>query len=100
MGKLGPAVDSVKDFQVPVENPPGEMTVRMYSPQGSGPFPVHLNFHGGGWVLGSLNSEAAWCRYICNEARITVIDVDYRLAPEFEFPTSTYDCWAAVRWVR
>jgi acetyl esterase/lipase len=68
----------VEDIQVPVTTPSGEMTVRVYSPEGIGPFPVHLNFHGGertifhsatgtcvnllvigGWVLGGLKSEAA-----------------------------------------
>ena len=107
----------VEDFQVPVTTPSGEMTVRIYSPEGTGPFPVHLNFHGGertvlhsavgicvnllvsgGWVLGGLKSEAAWCRHMCNKAKIKVIDVDYRMAPEFPFPTSIYDCWDAVKW--
>lgn len=59
---------------------------------------MHLNFHGGGWVIGGLNSEAAWCRSICNASSIVVIDVDYRLAPEFPFPVAIYDCWAAVKW--
>jgi acetyl esterase/lipase len=52
----------------------------------------------GGWVLGGLKSEAAWCRHMCNKANIKVIDVDYRMAPEFPFPTSIYDCWDAVKW--
>lgn len=103
-------------MQVPVTTPAGNITVRVYSPKGPGPFPVHLNFHGGpsylptaarintdsflgGWVLGGLKSEAAWCRHMCNNANIKVIDVDYRLAPEHPFPTSIYDCWDAVKWV-
>jgi acetyl esterase/lipase len=85
---------------VSVKNPSGEINVRVYSPKGFGPFPVHLNFHGGGWVLGGLYSEAAWCRHVCNQAGIKVIDVDYRLAPEYRFPVSIYDCWTAVHWVR
>ncbi|KAL5380445.1 hypothetical protein DPSP01_007767 [Paraphaeosphaeria sporulosa] len=94
----GPDVFHVEDVQVPVTAPVGEITVRVYSPEGPGPFPVHLNFHGGGWVLGGLKSEAAWCRHMCNKASIKVIDVDYRLAPEYPFPTSIYDCWDAVKW--
>ncbi|KAJ8117657.1 hypothetical protein OPT61_g1204 [Boeremia exigua] len=94
----GPDVFSVKDTQIPVTTPTGEVTVRIYSPVGAGPFPVHLNFHGGGWVLGGLKSEAAWCRHMCNKANIKIIDVDYRMAPEFPFPTSIYDCWDAVKW--
>ncbi|KAK6211655.1 hypothetical protein QIS74_10919 [Colletotrichum tabaci] len=94
----GPDVFHVEDRKVPVTRPAGKVTVRIYSPEGPGPFPVHLNFHGGGWVLGGLNSEAAWCRHICNKANIKVIDVDYRMGPEFKFPTAIYDCWETVRW--
>ncbi|EAW10022.1 alpha/beta hydrolase [Aspergillus clavatus NRRL 1] len=94
----GPDVHHVQDYTVPVTKPTGTIVCRVYTPPGTGPFPVHLNFHGGGWVLGGLQSEAAWCRSICNEACIIVIDVDYRLAPQFPFPTAIYDCWAAVEW--
>ncbi|KAL2809156.1 Alpha/Beta hydrolase protein [Aspergillus granulosus] len=95
----GPDVSIVYDIQVPVSDPEGTITCRVYTPSGIGPFPVHLNFHGGGWILGGLASEAAWCRSICNESSIVVVDVDYRLAPKYPFPTALYDCWAAVQWV-
>ncbi|CAL5869776.1 uncharacterized protein PFLUO_LOCUS4006 [Penicillium psychrofluorescens] len=94
----GPSVFHVEDLEIPVSHPAGEITIRVYTPEGLGPFPVHLNFHGGGWVLGNLNSEAAWCRHMCNKAQIKVIDVDYRLAPDFPYPTSIYDSWDAVKW--
>ncbi|KAE8318743.1 Alpha/Beta hydrolase protein [Aspergillus transmontanensis] len=94
----GPEVHHAQDYQVPVSNPEGFITCRVYTPAGPGPFPVHLNFHGGGWVLGGLQSEAAWCRSICNGSSIIVIDVEYRLAPEHQYPIALYDCWAAVRW--
>ncbi|KAH6696927.1 Alpha/Beta hydrolase protein [Plectosphaerella plurivora] len=96
----GPDVHAVEDRDVPVTRPAGTVAVRIYTPEGSGPFPVHLNFHGGGWVLGGLGSEAAWCRHMCNEAGIKVIDVDYRMGPEYKFPTAIYDCWDAVKWTR
>ena len=51
-------------------------------------------------MLGGLESEAAWCRSICNNVKIKVIDVDYRMAPEFLFPTAIYDSWEVVQWVR
>ncbi|KAF2021448.1 hypothetical protein BU24DRAFT_438531 [Aaosphaeria arxii CBS 175.79] len=95
----GPDVFHVEDMNVPVTKPTGEVAVRIYSPKGKGPFPVHVNFHGGGWVLGGLKSEAAWCRHMCNKANIKVVDVDYRMAPEFPFPTSIYDCWDVVKWI-
>ncbi|KAH7241355.1 Alpha/Beta hydrolase protein [Fusarium tricinctum] len=94
----GPDVFHVEDRQIPVSHPDGEITVRIYSPEGQGPFPVHLNFHGGGWVLGGLNSEAAWCRHMCNKVSVKVIDVDYRMGPECLYPTAIYDCWDAVKW--
>ena len=51
-------------------------------------------------MLGSLQSEAAWCRHMCNKANIKVIDVDYRMGPEHKFPAAIYDCWDAVKWVK
>ncbi|PVI05978.1 hypothetical protein DM02DRAFT_724747 [Periconia macrospinosa] len=95
----GPEVFHVEDRQVSVTTPSGKINVRIYTPEGPGPWPVHLNFHGGGWVLGGLKSEAAWCRHITNKAAIKVVDVDYRMAPEYPFPTSIYDCWDALKWV-
>jgi acetyl esterase/lipase len=72
----------------------------MYSPKKEGLVPVHFNMHGGGWVLGSLSSEQAWCRSICNNVGIKVADIDYRLGPEFKFPIAIYDCWATIKHVR
>jgi len=95
----GPKVFQEEEFDVPVTKPSGTVRVRVYTPEGPGPFPVHLNYHGGGWVLGGLESEAAWCRSICNNVNIKVIDVDYRMAPEFLFPTAIYDSWDVVKWV-
>ncbi|UNI16588.1 hypothetical protein JDV02_003014 [Purpureocillium takamizusanense] len=92
----GPEVFHVEDRRIPVTRPSGEIPIRVYSPAGPGPFPVHLNFHGGGWVLGGLGSEAAWCRHMCNKSNVKVIDVDYRMGPEFRFPTAIYDCWDAT----
>jgi len=100
LATVRPEVFHTEDRQIPVTKPQGFITVRIYTPQGSGPFPVHLNFHGGGWVLGGLQSEAAWCRHMCNKASIKVIDVDYRMGPEYKYPTAIYDCWDAVKWVR
>jgi acetyl esterase/lipase len=99
-----------------VTRPAGLIKVRVYTPEGTGPFPVHLNHHGGkyvlfqdeselanpilgGWILGGLHSEAAWCRSVCDRIGIVVVDVDYRLAPEFVFPAAIYDSWDAIQWV-
>ncbi|KAE8869289.1 hypothetical protein PTNB73_04342 [Pyrenophora teres f. teres] len=95
----GPSVFKEDDIEIPVTQPAGHIKIRVYTPEGEGPFPVHLNFHGGGWVLGGLQSEAAWCRSVCNNTGIVVVDVDYRLAPEFVFPTAIYDSWDSLQWV-
>lgn len=55
--QAGPDVFHVEDIRVPVTTPSGEVTIRIYSPEGSGPFPVHLNFHGGEWCLTSKSNE-------------------------------------------
>ena len=95
----GPEVPHVEDLRVPVSNPTGEVVARMYSPESNGPVPVHFNMHGGGWVLGGLASEQAWCRHVCNSIGIKVVDIDYRLAPEYKFPVAIHDCWTVVKYV-
>lgn len=78
-----------------------DLPARLYSPVDTGePLPVLVYFHGGGWVLGSVDSHDATCRYIARTGELMVISVDYRLAPEFTFPTPVEDCLAAFRYVR
>ncbi|KAL2193258.1 Alpha/Beta hydrolase protein, partial [Corynascus similis CBS 632.67] len=77
--------------------------VRVYHPDGvthgTGPFPVHLNFHGGGFVLGDLETEATLCLSM-REAGVVVVDVDYRLCPENTWGKCIQDGWDVLRWVR
>jgi acetyl esterase len=90
------AVGSVTARAVP--GPAGPMGVRIYRPRD--PLRAALvYFHGGGWVLGSLESADASCRAIANRSRCVVISIDYRLAPETKFPGAVEDAYAAVRWV-
>jgi acetyl esterase len=77
----------------------GYITIRVYTPQGNGPFPVLVYFHGGGWVIGDLDTVDAPCRALTNAAQCVVVSVDYRLAPEYKFPAAAEDAYAAVRWV-
>lgn len=49
--------------------------------------------------MGGLSSEQSWCRQTCNDAGIVILDIDYRIAPEFRFPTAICDCWDAIKWV-
>lgn len=91
------AVGQVEDTTVP--GPAGDIRVRVYTPPGAGPFPVYVNFHGGGWVIGDLDTADAVCRGICREAGCVVVSVDYRLAPEHPFPAAVEDACAATAWV-
>jgi acetyl esterase len=91
------AVGAVEEREIP--GPASTIPIRIYTPQGRGPFPVFVNFHGGGWVIGDLDTADAVCRDICRTAGCLVVSVDYRLAPEHEFPAAVDDCYAATVWV-
>jgi acetyl esterase len=73
--------------------------VRIYTPEGSGPFPLLVFFHGGGWVIGDLDGHDPLCRRLTNLVDCIVVSVDYRLAPEHPFPAAPRDCFAATQWV-
>jgi acetyl esterase len=81
-----------------IPGPAGELPVRIYTPAGSGPFPVLVFFHGGGWVICDLDTHDPTCRDLCNGAGCVVVSVDYRLAPEHKFPAAPEDCYAATQW--
>ena len=89
-------VANVENRTIP--GPAGEIPIRVYTPQGDGPFPVVVYFHGGGWVLGNLETHDGICRAITNGAACVVVAVEYRLAPEHTFPAAPEDCYAATRW--
>ncbi len=76
------------------------MAVRVYRPAGaSGILPVVVFFHGGGFVVCTLETHDPYCRALATEAGVMVVSVDYRLAPEFKFPAGVEDCLAATEWV-
>ena len=83
-----------------IEGPDGEIQVRIYTPRGGpDPLPCVMYFHGGGFVIGDLDSHDSVCRHLARHAGATVIAVHYRLAPEAPFPAGYDDCCGAVRWV-
>jgi acetyl esterase len=93
----GAPVAAVDDRTLP--GPAGDIPVRIYTPEGTAPFPVLVWFHGGGWVLGNLDGADHVCRELANTTRCIVVSVDYRLAPEHVFPAAADDCEAAFAWV-
>ena len=76
----------------------GDVPARVYRPHGDGPFPVVMMFHGGGWVIGDLETADSQSREVCRGAGVVVISVDYRLAPEHRFPAAAEDCYSATLW--
>ena len=92
----GEPVAKVEDREIP--GPAGKIKVRIYTPPGAGPFPILVFYHGGGWVIGDLESHDALCRALTNRAGRVTVAVDYRLAPEHKFPAAPDDCYAAALW--
>ena len=90
------AVAAVKDIDIP--GPAGALKARVYTPEGAGPHPVLMNFHGGGWVIGDLETADGVSRDFCRTANCVVVSLDYRLAPEHQYPAAADDCIAATRW--
>src|SRR5262245_5330949 len=69
-----------------------EITVRVYTPAGEGPFGGFVYFHGGGWVAGDINTMDRPCRTFANGGSVVVVSVEYRCAPEHRFPAAAEDC--------
>ncbi|MCT9812000.1 alpha/beta hydrolase [Acidovorax sp. Be4] len=90
-------VAGVQDTTVP--GGAGRIPARIYRPEGQGPFPTVAYFHGGGYVIGNLETHDNMCREICRSAQAVVVSVDYRLAPEHPFPAGIEDAVAAAKWI-
>jgi acetyl esterase len=89
-------IASVSDREIP--GPAGALPVRVYRPAGDEPKPLVVFFHGGGWVVGSLETHDPTCRSLAAALDAVVVSVDYRLAPEAKFPAAVDDCLAALEW--
>ena len=98
--ELGGQPEDVADVRdETISGPAGEIPIRIYTPEGAGEFPILVYFHGGGWVIGNLETHDGLCRALTNAASCIVVAVDYRLSPENKFPAPLEDCYAATRWV-
>ncbi|MCH8162448.1 MAG: alpha/beta hydrolase [Chloroflexi bacterium] len=92
-----PDIANVEDRAIP--GPAGDIPVRIYTPAGQGPYPILVYYHGGGWVIGSIETHDGISRAYANAAGCIVVNVDYRLAPEHKFPAAADDAFAALNWV-
>jgi acetyl esterase len=96
-----PELKSMQPLSIP--SPTGSIPARVYTPmklrQPDGLAPCLVFFHGGGWVIGDLDSHDVVCRKLADEGQLIVISVDYRRAPEHKFPAAADDAIAAVKWI-
>ncbi len=92
-----PSVGRIEDRTIP--GPKGPLRIRITAPEGPGPWPVLVYYHGGGWVIGSIETHDGLCRELTNAAGLMVVSVDYRLAPEHPFPAGVEDAYAVASWV-
>jgi acetyl esterase len=94
-----PAVSDIRDLEAP--GPGGPIRLRFYRPAGAAAtamLPLLVYYHGGGWVIGDLDTHDGVCRHLANAAGCAVLSVDYRLAPEHKFPAAVDDALAALQW--
>ena len=93
----GEPVAEVRELEIP--SPSGPIPARLYRPEGDAPQPLVAYLHGGGWMLGSIESFDTVVRALANAAGAIVVSVGYRLAPEAPYPAGLEDCLCAVRWL-
>jgi acetyl esterase len=91
------AVAALRERTIP--GPGGDLSLRIYTPPGKGPFPVVVFFHGGGWVFYLARHYDFLCTRLCNGTGSVVVSVDYRRSPETRYPGPLDDCYHALRWV-
>lgn len=93
-----PALPRVVDFTIPARD--GYLlSARLYAPQADVILPALLYLHGGGFTIGSIESHDILCRCLTQSSGAAVVSLEYRLAPEFRFPTAVHDAWDALQWL-
>src|ERR1700730_7906209 len=90
-------VAELRDLAIP--GPAGPIPARLYRASSRGSLAVMVFFHGGGGVVGKVETHDTVCRHLASRAGCVVVSVDYRLAPEHKFPAAVEDCFAATEWV-
>jgi acetyl esterase len=98
--KVREPIHKAEDRRIP--GPANDIPIRIYQPQEPKPgekLPILVWYHGGGFVIGNLDTHDSACRLLANQADCLVVSVDYRLAPEHKFPAAVEDCEAALKWV-
>jgi acetyl esterase len=93
----GPEVFKVENLAIPAEK--RNIPIRIYTPAEGGPYPVLIWFHGGGWVMGSIDMADNTCRHLALRAGCLVVSVGYRLAPESKYPAAVEDAYQATCWI-
>ncbi len=91
------SLERIEQLSIPVEG--AKIGARLYASSKKANLPLLVFYHGGGWVLGDLDSHDGVCRSLAKETGAIVVSVDYRLAPEHKFPTPLYDCYQAKEWL-
>jgi acetyl esterase len=95
--RWGVALQGVEDRSIP--GPQGQIPIRIYTAEGAGKRPVVVYYHGGGWVVGNIETHDNVARYLAKASGGILVSVDYRLAPEDPFPAAVDDAYAALQWV-
>lgn len=98
MRPLNTELPIFKTAQQTIAGSQGDIPLRIYTPQGDGPFGVLMYFHGGGWVIGDLDVGDAVCREFATLANLVVVSVGYRKAPEDPYPAAVIDAYDATQW--
>ncbi|MCU0762033.1 MAG: alpha/beta hydrolase [Hydrogenophaga sp.] len=93
------ALPRVEDLQIPARDGHA-LPARLYAPASAQTLPVLLYFHGGGFTVGSVATHEPLCRHMAHLAHCAVVSVDYRLAPDWKFPTAVHDAWDSLAWLR
>lgn len=93
-----PALHRVEDITIPARDG-AQLPARLYAVQSQQPLPVLMYVHGGGFTVGSVNTHDQLCRSLALQAGCAVVSLEYRLAPEHQFPTASNDAWDALQWL-